>query len=319
MLRWGVLGAGLAAGRVFAPAARAAGHDLAVVASRSLTHAQSFAAAHGARRARGDYEEVLAAEDVDAVYVALPNALHERWAVAALGAGKHVLVASPAAVDADAAGRMAAAAGAGGLVLAEAAAWRWHPRGAALADLVATRAGGRLRSIAVVRSRPLADPPGERGGFRSRVDQGGGALSDLGTQAVAAARWLAGEEPDAVAGVAQRRRDGTDTTTTAVLRFPGGASATVVASHEAAAHDVVEVLCADAVFALPRAFSAVRGDDAVILRDGEVTARFDADPHEAMLAGFEAAVLGTRAQVPGADDIVATATVCDRIRASAAG
>src|SRR5688572_21136140 len=101
MLRWGLIGAGTQAARAVAPAMRAAGHDLAVVASRSLTRAQGFAANHGVRRARGDYGDVLDARDVDAVYVGLPNALHEEWAVAALEAGKHVLVARPLAVDAE--------------------------------------------------------------------------------------------------------------------------------------------------------------------------------------------------------------------------
>src|SRR5688572_13376320 len=58
MLRWGILGDGGPAAAV-APAMRAAGADLAVVASASLSRAQAFAAEQGVRRARTTYDEVL--------------------------------------------------------------------------------------------------------------------------------------------------------------------------------------------------------------------------------------------------------------------
>src|SRR5688500_6762940 len=100
MLRWRLLGAGLIAQHAGAPAMPEARPGLGGVRSQSLTRAQAFAAKHGVRRARGSYDDVLAARDVDAVYVALHPAAHEEWAIAALDAGKHVICERPLSVDA---------------------------------------------------------------------------------------------------------------------------------------------------------------------------------------------------------------------------
>ena len=57
--------------------------------------AQAYAHEHGIERAHGSYEELLADPGVDAVYIALPAALHHKWTMRALAAGKHVLVEKP--------------------------------------------------------------------------------------------------------------------------------------------------------------------------------------------------------------------------------
>jgi predicted dehydrogenase len=66
--------------------------EVVAVGSRDLGRAEEYARERGIERAHGSYEAVLADPDVEAVYVALPNALHVEWATRALEAGKHVLV-----------------------------------------------------------------------------------------------------------------------------------------------------------------------------------------------------------------------------------
>ena len=71
-LRWGILGTGLIAG-AFADALRlGTRQELAVVGSRTLERATSFASAHSVAAAVGSYEELVAA-DVDVIYVASPD------------------------------------------------------------------------------------------------------------------------------------------------------------------------------------------------------------------------------------------------------
>jgi D-xylose 1-dehydrogenase (NADP+, D-xylono-1,5-lactone-forming) len=313
MLRWGILGAGGVAGGWLAPAMRAAGHDLAVVGSRSLTRAQAFAANHGVRRARGSYEEVLEATDVEAVYVSLPNAVHERWTVAALEAGKHVLCEKPLSVDAASGGRMAAASAASRRLLMEALIARFHPRTQALVEVVRSGEIGEVRLIHAAASMRMRAADSHR----ARVEQGGGALLDLGVYGVAATRWVAGSEPDGVRAVQRRWPTGVDGTTTALLAFADGTSASVHASYDAAPHEIVEVVGTDGVVRVPQAFTAAGGDKTVLMHDDDVIGTWQADPVQLMLTAFADAVAhGKQAPLP-VDDSLATVEVLDRIRAAA--
>lgn len=313
MLRWGVLGTGAVAGRLYVPALHACGHDLAVVGSRALLRAQAFAAGHGVRRARGSYDEVLAADDVDAVLLALPNDLHEPWGVAALEAGKHVLCPRPLALDGPAAGRMAAASARGGGVLLQGLPSLAHPRFVALTEAVRGGSVGEVRLVQAVSASRLADPRS----FRAQPSHGGGALLDLGIDPVTAARRLAGAEPSGVRGLQRRWSTGIDGTTAAILSFATATVATVTVTFDARAHDALEVVGSEAVLHAPEAFrTAGRGDEVVLLRDGEVAGAWRADPAEAVVEEFTAAATGSVR--PGdLDDAVATAEVVDRIRVAA--
>ncbi|MEX2503156.1 MAG: Gfo/Idh/MocA family oxidoreductase, partial [Trueperaceae bacterium] len=128
-IRIGILSTANIARAAVCPAiASSDGAELAAVASRDTARARDFAERVGIPRAHGSYEALLDDPDVDAVYVALPNALHETWTVRALQAGKHVLCEKPLAPTVAACERMGAAADAAGRVLMEAFMYRFHPR-----------------------------------------------------------------------------------------------------------------------------------------------------------------------------------------------
>lgn len=313
MLRWGILGAGLIAQHAVAPAMRDAGHDLAAVGSQSLTRAQAFAAKHGVRRARGSYDDVLAARDVDAVYIALHPAAHEEWAIAALDAGKHVICERPLSVDASSAARIAAAAVANGCAVMEAQAFKFHPRTEALLELVDGGDIGQVRLVTAVTSSRMRDLDN----FRAKPAEGGGALLDGGTQIVAAARWLVGEEPNAVHAVAVPWRTGVDGATAGLLSFPSGAVATVAASFEGASHEVLEVTGTYGTVRTTLPFSAGAEDEVVLQRDGRDIGTWRADPYARMLQAFSSAVAGGRDAPLPVEDAVATASVLDALRAAA--
>src|SRR5579875_2042704 len=99
-LRFGILGTGNIA-RQFAGAFTSARHCvLKAVGSRSLASADAFAKNHGGPAAVGSYEDLIARDDVEAVYVSLPNSMHLQWTIRALRAGKHVLCEKPIAANA---------------------------------------------------------------------------------------------------------------------------------------------------------------------------------------------------------------------------
>jgi len=313
LLRWGLLGAAHITQTALAPAMRRAGHDLAVVGSRSLTRARAFAANNGVRRACGSYEEVVTADDVDAVYVALANDAHERWTIAALESGKHVLCEKPLSTDAVSAGRMASAAATNGRVLMEAVMTRFHPRTVALLELVR---GGQLGSLRLLHAT-FAFPMRRPDDYRSHPQHGGGALLDVGIYGVAMARWLVGEEPDRVHAVTRRWASGVDGTTSALLSFPGGAVASIDASFDTTEQQELQVVGTEGTLRVPSPFGVAPDVAAVILRGDEVVGWWRADHYQRMVSAFaEATATGSTAPLP-IDDAVATATVLDAIREAA--
>src|SRR3954453_21824238 len=147
MIRWGILSTARIAQKVIDGARVAEDTDIVAVGSRDLARAQGYAAEHGIPQAFGSYEELLACEDVDAVYVPLPNSMHVDWSVRALEAGKHVLCEKPMSRHPDDVERAFEVAEREGLVLMEAFMWRHHPQLERARELIAEGTIGTLRVV----------------------------------------------------------------------------------------------------------------------------------------------------------------------------
>src|ERR1051325_1038506 len=91
--------------------------DITWIASRSGEKAKTFAEEHGIANWTDDYAELITAKDVDAVFIGVPNHLHEEMAIAALASGKHVLQEKPMALTTEKAVAQAEVASRRGLVL----------------------------------------------------------------------------------------------------------------------------------------------------------------------------------------------------------
>ena len=206
------------------------GVEIAAVASRDASRAQAYAHEHGIARAHGSYEELLDDDELDAVYISLPNGMHHEWTLKAIDAGKHVLVEKPYSRRAAEAEEAWDAADRAGVIVMEAFMWRHHPQAAAALSLVEQGKIGRLREIRTTFSFPLFDHEN----VRMAADLDGGALMDVGCYCVSGSRLLAGE-PERVFGEQVVGPTGVDVDFYGVMRFP---------------NDVVAVF--DASFTLPK-------------------------------------------------------------------
>ena len=216
-IRWGLLGASRIAVREFLPAlAEAGGGRAEVVGARDPSRAQRFAARHGVARPVGSYRAVVEDPDVDAVYVALPNDLHTRWAAAAARAGKAVLCEKPLGLDESDVSALAVQAGAGALIW-EAMVFPFHPQTERLRALIDAELGGVTR-IESDFSFVLDNPTD----FRWEPAHGGGALYDIGCYCIRLSRLLIGAEPERAEASAVVGETGVDVTTDAALHFPRG-------------------------------------------------------------------------------------------------
>jgi xylose dehydrogenase (NAD/NADP) len=218
---WGVLGAAGVARRRFLPALQEARNGyLVAVGSRSVDRAAVVVQAVGQGRAAGSYEEVLNDPAVDAVYIPLPNSLHEPWTRKALAAGKHVLCEKPLALRAAAVKELAHAADAAGRVVMEGFMYRLHPQYEPVVWQPLVEQIGPLRLAHVRMSYPFD----RQGDIRENATLGGGALWDIGCYCLDLLTWQLGE-PVEVHAMGDLR-DGLDWTTAAELRFASGVLAT---------------------------------------------------------------------------------------------
>jgi predicted dehydrogenase len=177
-VRWGILGAASIARGQFMPGLRETGDGVAaVVASRDLARAQAFADAEGVERAVDDYRALLADDQIDAVYIPLPNSLHAEWTLEAIEAGKHILCEKPlCARVADTERVIAAARSHPEAPLWEAFVFPFQAQHLRIVELIAEGAIGALREIDSAFHFGLRATED----IRLSAELGGGALADVG-------------------------------------------------------------------------------------------------------------------------------------------
>jgi predicted dehydrogenase len=294
-MRWGILGAARI-NRSIIPALRAAeGHVLEAVASRDGDKATAYAAEWAIPRAHASYEALLGDAGVDAVYIPLPNHLHAEWAIRAAQAGKHVLCEKPLALTLDEVDRIAAAAAAAHVHVAEAFMYRHHAQTLAVRELVAGGAIGTLRLVRGCFSFTL-DRPGD---VRFDPAKGGGALWDVGCYPVSYARTIIGAEPETVLATTVMGATGVDMTVAAVLRFPGNVVALLDASFIAPFRTEVEVVGSAGTIRVSHPFKPGEHETVLLVRGDETLEHVVTAPalYVSQFEDFARAVRGAAAPV----------------------
>ena len=140
-------------------------------------------------RAYGSYEALLADDEIEAVYISLPNTMHCEWSIKALEAGKHVLCEKPMSRHTDEVEAAFDAAERTGQLLSEAFMYRHNPQTKRAKQLVDDGAIGELRLVRSTFSYSLYDEDN----IRLRTDVEGGALMDVGCYNVSGSRLFGGE------------------------------------------------------------------------------------------------------------------------------
>jgi predicted dehydrogenase len=224
-LRWGILAPGGIAGSFVTALAAHTRQQVVAVGSRSAERAAAFAARHGIERAHGSYAALVADPGVDVVYVASPHSEHHDHALAAIAAGKHVLVEKSFTRNASEAGQVIDAARSAGVLAMEAMWARYLPQFDVIRQLLA---GGVLGQVATV----LADHgqyfdlnPVHR---LFNPDLAGGAMLDLGIYPVSFASFALGT-PETVTAIGSLTETGVDAQVSILLTV-GAAQATLNAS-----------------------------------------------------------------------------------------
>ena len=204
-------------------------------ALRDLDERASLVAYSGAQRATDETlagwpadflspAEVIGAEEVDVVAICSPSGSHAALALAALEAGRHVVVEKPLAVRAEDAVRIAETARERGLTVSMISQRRFELEHARLKQAVDAGALGDIR-LATTHVHWFRDEDYYRAAtWRTSMSEGGGSLMNQGVHNVDLLRWLCGpvESVTAQYGTLAHAMDAEDTTV-ATLRFVSGA------------------------------------------------------------------------------------------------
>jgi xylose dehydrogenase (NAD/NADP) len=267
-LRWGILGVARINRAVIPPLQASERHALIAIASRERSRAEAAAGEWSIPRAHGSYRELLADPEIDAVYIPLPNALHEEWTVAAVRAGKHVLCEKPLALQPAAIDRIASEAAAAGRIVTEAFMYRHHAQTLKVKDLVDSGVLGRVRVVRGSFTFSL-DRPGD---VRLDPTLGGGSLWDVGCYPVSYARAVLGEEPVEAFGWQVAGATGIDETFAGQLRFASGALAQFDCGFRAQFRTGIEIVGSDGTLRVPRPFKPGLREEILLTRGDETTA-----------------------------------------------
>lgn len=227
-IRWGVAGTGKMAEEFVRDFAHVADAQITAVGSRRPESAGTFAGRHGIATAHGSYRALVEDPDVDVVYIATPHPQHHAIAMAAIEAGKPVLVEKAFTATLAGAQEIVDLARARNVFCMEAMWTRFQPVVAHARELVAAGAIGEVRMVQA-----------DLGAFRAydEADRlfapqlGGGATLDLGVYVVSIAQQFLGR-PDRVQASGSHFPNGADASVSVLFDYADGRSASLLASLE---------------------------------------------------------------------------------------
>lgn len=201
------------------------------IASRNHENAVAYATQYGIPQVYESYPALLAAPEIDFVYIALPNHLHCEWAIKAAQAGKHVLVEKPLCITTAELREMQAACSAHRVYLLEGLMVQHHPWQAYLKAVIRSNQYGKLLHT----KSQISFLPKDNfaGNYRSFVDKGGGAFYDLASYWIQFLQCIGDLGPVEYDGQSDfNGPNGTDWTFRAAVRFADDCHSSFLASFE---------------------------------------------------------------------------------------
>lgn len=208
MLRFGILSTARIGRELAIPAIQDAENCVvSAIASRDAAKARALADRFSVPHAFGSYEEMLASDVIDAVYIPLPTSQHVEWTIRAANAGKHVLCEKPIALKADEIDALIEARDRNKVLVSEAYMVTYSPVWRRVRMLLAEGVIGKLKQVQGAFTYFNRDP----GNMRNIPELGGGGLPDIGVYPSITTRFATGMEPLRVQAVTERDPEfGTD-------------------------------------------------------------------------------------------------------------
>jgi predicted dehydrogenase len=215
MVRWAIIGAGRIARKVGTAMKQSSSVAIRAVYARRRDAAQELADVLGAPYAYDVLDGVWQDDTIDAVYIALPNHVHANVALAAIAAGKHVLIEKPMACSAVEVDTIQQAANQAGVIAMEAMMYRFHPQTAQVLALIAAGDIGEVRQVQVNFGYRQDNPHD----IRMVESVGGGAIYDIGCYGVSLAQLVTQTTPTTVQAMGIRGGNDVDVLASGIFGY----------------------------------------------------------------------------------------------------
>jgi predicted dehydrogenase len=222
-IKWGILSTASIGTEHVIPAMKNSKYcDIQAIASRSYDKVKIVADKFSIPNSYGTYEELLEDDEIDALYVPLPNHLHVPWAKKALKAGKHVLLEKPIGLNIiEAQELLEESKNHPNIKIMEAFMYRHHPQWIKAKELVDNGIIGKVKTIQSSFSFYDDNP----NSIVNNKSYGGGSLMDIGCYPISLSRFIFNSEPEKVLGCIEYHSDfGVDSVASAILKFMEGTS-----------------------------------------------------------------------------------------------
>jgi len=278
-MRFGLLGYGKFAREIAAPSIVGAGHQLVAIGSARAAHPADFDGL-----VIPDYDAVIASDQIDALYIALPNHLHRDYTIKALGRGLPVLCEKPLGVALADVEAIAAEAELRGTYVQEAfmvaqhPQWHWIQQQLIDAQKIQITAAFHYNNL-------------DLGNIRNRSETGGGARLDIGCYGLWAAHYLGARTITALYGYQTRDGD-VDLETFGRVEFAEGITLQLDVSMRRARFQQAIVQTPDRCWVMPRPFNPPEEAEVWSMDPQGISEiqRFKANQYHRMLDAFSAAV-----------------------------
>ena len=244
-LRWGILGAARINQQLMPAIVAANNSELIAIASRRPGAAkatlQQYAPDIDNVRLYDDPAELLKDPNIQAVYIPLATEDHAQWTLRALKHGKHVLCEKPIALSVSDINALETAAKKQQLCVMEGFMYRFHPQHQRIQEIILSGAIGEVRSVRTCFAYPMQAARLYR--VDRPINQGGGAMWDIGCYAIHAARFHFGEtKAQAVTAMAKHNEHGADISSSGIIDFGDGRYAQFNFSFEHARRAEYEII-----------------------------------------------------------------------------
>jgi len=250
-VRWGIISTALIGQEELLPAFKEAANAEVVAIASSNSQVTKIAAKFMIPKIYNTYDELLDDQDIDAVYIPLPNALHAHWVKKAAEKGKHVLCEKPAALNEKEANEMIEACKKNGVLFLEGFMYQFHPQHERVKKIIASGEIGDVKMVKVSNRFYLHN---QEGNIRLNQELGGGSMYDVGCYCTHTILNILEKEPNKVFVSQGNKNDAVDMSVTGIMHFDNGITALFDAAMDSASNRCYEIFGTKGSIRVPNAF-----------------------------------------------------------------
>lgn len=220
-IKWGILGTSYISEVMANAIQESQTSQLVAIGSRSLTTAKNFSNKFSVPRVYNDYQNLLDDNDIDAIYIGLPNHLHKEWIIRCAQAGKNILCEKPFVISVEEAREVISIIKKSNVFCMEALMYRYHPFAKKIQEIIQNKIIGDVKLYNATYTAHIADVANPTAG---------GSIRNLGCYPISLVRLLANAEPIEIHGTGRiNYENNTDNQASVVLKF-GDESMAVVST-----------------------------------------------------------------------------------------